>query len=79
MNEVLETGRYPLKKRLKLKRSSAWLSDPRLIHRGTPNRSDHTRIELVIGYTQSWLGGRYRDAVPELSQIQYDQLSNRGK
>ncbi len=79
MNEVIEAGRYPSKMRLNLKRGSAWMVDSRVIHRGTPNRSDHTRIMLGVGYTQPWFGGRSDDTVPELTRDQFDQLSERGK
>ena len=79
MNEIIGRGRYPSKMRLNLRRGSAWICDPRVIHRGTPNRSDHTRIMLGISYTQSWFGGRARDAVPELTRDQFDRLSDRGK
>ena len=79
LNEIIGRGRYPSKMRLNLPRGSAWICDPRVIHRGTPNRSDHTRIMLGISYTQSWFGGRDRDAVPELTGDQFDQLSDRGK
>jgi ectoine hydroxylase-related dioxygenase (phytanoyl-CoA dioxygenase family) len=79
LNEVIEAGRYPSKMRLNLKRGSAWIVDPRIIHRGMPNRSDHTRIMLGVGYTQSWFGGRGDDTLPKLTQGQFDQLSERGK
>ena len=35
LNEVIGRGRYPSKMRLNLRRGSAWICDPRLIHRGT--------------------------------------------
>ena len=79
LNTVIESGRYPSKMRINLKRGSAWIIDPRLIHRGTINCSDHTRIELGVDYIQSWFGGRDRDAVPELSRMQFDALSDRGR
>ena len=79
LNAIIESGRFPSKMRLNLKRGSAWIADPRLIHRGTPNGADHTRIELSIDYTQSWFGGRDRDAVPELKQAQFESLSDCGK
>ena len=79
LNEVIERGRFPSKMRLNLKRGSAWMADPRLIHRGTPNRSDHTRIMLGVGYTLPWFGGCVRREVPEMTQHQFDQLSERGQ
>ena len=79
LNAIIEAGRFPSKMRLNLKRGSVWMADPRLIHRGTPNRSDHTRIELGLDYTQTWFGGRERGAVPELTQAQFEALSERGK
>ena len=79
--EALERiGRGGFERReLLMKVGDVLIRDPRCIHRGTPNRSDHTRIMLGISYTQSWFGGRNRDAVPELTRDQFDQLSDRGK
>lgn len=54
MDRVMESGSFPSKMRLNLPAGSALLIDPRLIHRGTPNTSDHTRLEPSIGYTLSW-------------------------
>ena len=79
LNAVIEAGRFPSKMRVNLKRGSAWVMDPRVIHRGTVNHSDHTRIELSLDYILSWFGGRDRDAVPELTRAQYDGLSDRGR
>ena len=80
LNAVVERGRFPSKMRLNLKRGSAYIVDPRLIHRGTPNRSDHTRIILGLGYSQSWFGGRdHYEGVPQLTRDQFDQLSERGR
>ena len=78
-NDMIESGRFPSKMRLNLERGTAYLFDPRLIHRGMPNRSDHTRIELDLDYRRSWFCTHDRNAVPELTQAQFDQLSNRGK
>lgn len=44
---------YPI--RLNVKRGSVWLCDPRVIHRGTPNLSDHSRDELSMGFSRPWL------------------------
>lgn len=79
LNTIIESGRFPSKMRVNLKRGSGWLIDPRVIHRGTANTADHTRIELGVDYNQSWMGGHDRDAVPELTQLQFDALSDRGK
>jgi ectoine hydroxylase-related dioxygenase (phytanoyl-CoA dioxygenase family) len=78
-NDLIESGRFPSKMRVNLKRGTAYLFDPRVIHRGMPNRSDHTRIELGLDYRRPWFNCHDRDAVPELTQTQFDQLSERGK
>lgn len=44
---------YPI--RLNLKKGSLWMHDGRVMHRGTPNRSDQPRDELCMGFCQSWV------------------------
>jgi ectoine hydroxylase-related dioxygenase (phytanoyl-CoA dioxygenase family) len=77
LNELIETGRYPSKMRLNLRRGSAFICDARLIHRGTPNRSDHARTELDIGYTCSWYDPRNEPI--ELTRQAFEALSERGR
>ena len=79
LNAIVESGRYPSKMRLNLKRGAGYIMDPRIIHRGTRNQSDHTRIELGMDYVQAWFGSRDRDAEPQLTQSQFDGLSDCGK
>ena len=64
--------------RLNMKRGTLWVQDPRALHRGTPNRSDGPRPELVICYTLRrvaslmtrplWVGAR-----------EFEELSERGR
>ena len=77
LNQLIESGRYPSKMRLNLKRGAAYLCDARVIHRGTPNRSDHVRMELDIGYRLSWYDSR--NTPIEMSRRDFDDLSERGK
>ena len=50
-NDIIESGTCPHRTRLNMKRGTLWVQDPRALHRGTPNRSDGPRPELVICYT----------------------------
>ncbi len=43
---------YPV--RLNVKRGSIWLFDLRLLHRGTPNVSDHPRDDLIMHFSHPW-------------------------
>ena len=75
-DEILEAGDFPTRRRLNLKKGTLWIQDPRTLHRGTPNRSDHARPELVICYSLPWFGQR----VPiEMTQAEYDSISERGR
>jgi len=73
--EIIEAGDFQ-SKRLNLKRGSIWMQDPRPIHRGTPNRSDHPRPELCLVYTRPWYGSGHHI---EMTQNDFDGLSKRGQ
>ena len=75
-DEVLTKGDFPTASRLNLKKGTLWIQDPRTLHRGTPNRSDHVRPELVICYSLPWFA--MRNPI-EMTQTEYDSLSERGK
>jgi hypothetical protein len=77
LDRVIKSGRYPSKSRLNLKKGSAFVCDPRLIHRGTPNRSDHVRMELDIGYALPWYDPR--NAPLEIPRDAFDSFSARGR
>ena len=53
-DQVFEAGDFPNWRRLNLRKGTGWEQDPRAFHRGTPNRSDHPRPELVICYSLPW-------------------------
>ncbi len=75
-DEILEAGDFPSRRRLNLKKGTLWIQDPRTLHRGTPNRSDHVRPELVICYSLPWFGQR----VPiEMTRTEFDNISERGR
>ena len=63
--------------RLNLKRGSAYICDARVIHRGTPNRSDHARMELDIGYRLAWYDPRNHPI--GMTSRDFEELSERGK
>ena len=75
-DEFLEAGEFPSRRRLNLKKGTLWIQDPRTLHRGTPNRSDHPRPELVICYSLPWFGQR---APIEMTQAEFDRFSERGR
>ncbi len=77
LNRLIESGRYPSRMRLNLKRGSAYICDARVIHRGTPNRSDHVRMELDIGYHLSWYDPRNHPI--RMAARDFQELSERGK
>ena len=76
--DIIENGSYPHLTRLNMKCGTLWVADTRPLPRGTPNRSDSPRPELVIGYTLRW-------AVPLIpSPIwvgarEFEELSERGQ
>ena len=45
--------------RLNLKKGSLWMHDGRVIHRGTPNRSEQPRDELCMGFCQPWVHNKW--------------------
>ena len=75
-DEVLLKGNFPSSHRLNMKKGTTWIQDPRTLHRGTPNRADHPRPELVICYSLPWFAMKRQI---EMSQAQFDALSERGK
>ncbi|MEM7124854.1 MAG: phytanoyl-CoA dioxygenase family protein [Chloroflexota bacterium] len=75
-DEILENGDFPSKQRLNMERGTLWIQDPRAIHRGTPNHSDHPRPELVICYSRPWFAVNRHI---EMTQAEFDKLSERGK
>ena len=75
-DEILEAGDFPTRRRLNLKKGALWIQDPRTLHRGTPNRADHPRPELVLCYSLPWFGQR---KLVEMTQAEYDRFSERGR
>ena len=53
-SDILLRGQFPSAHRLNLKKGSAYIQDPRILHRGTPNRSSGPRPEVGIAYCKSW-------------------------
>ena len=74
-DDVLLRGDFPPAHRLNLKKGTFWVQDPRTLHRGTPNRSDHARGELVICYSLPW----FRTSTIEMAKAEYEKLSDRGR
>ena len=72
---IVEKGSFP-KHRLNMDKGTLWIQDPRPLHRGTPNRSDHPRPELVIAYSRPWFAN---SRFIEMTQAESDKLSERGK
>ena len=63
-DEILLKGHFPSAHRLNLKKGSMWVQDPRTLHRGTPNRTQDPRPELVVCYCRDWfaIAQKHRDA-----------------
>lgn len=75
-DELLCRGQFPSAHRLDLKKGSMWIQDVRMLHRGTPNRSERPRPELVVCYCRSWYSIGTRIEMPRTT---YETLSERGK
>ncbi len=73
---ILRNGSFPGAQRLNLKKGTLWIQDPRTLHRGTPNRSDHARPELVLCFSRPWFAVRHQI---EITQAEHDRLSERGR
>ncbi|MFN3652157.1 MAG: phytanoyl-CoA dioxygenase family protein [Armatimonadota bacterium] len=63
--------------RANLPAGSLLLRDPRVWHRGTPNRSSAPRPHLALVYTRPWY--RFEQAVPTLTRAAFDALSERAR
>ena len=75
-DDILRRGHFPSAHRLNLKKGSMWVQDVRTLHRGTPNRSDDPRPELVVCYCRDWFAIRQTIEMP---QAAYEALSELGK
>ena len=79
-NDILESGSYPHRTRLNMKRGTLWVQDPRALHRGTPNRSGGPRPELVICYSLRWAAPLLTGRRPIwVGAHEREQLSERGR
>ena len=66
--------------RLDLKKGSLWMHDGRAFHRGTPNRADHPRDELCMGFCQSWVhNGWAESSAPHFPRDLWDGLSDHAR
>ena len=61
-----------------MKRGTLWVQDPRALHRGTPNRSDAPRPELVICYSLRWAAPLMTRPL-WVGEREFEQLSERGR
>lgn len=75
---IIESGFYPHRTRLNMKRGTLWVQDPRALHRGTPNRSGAPRPELVICYSLRWAAPLMTRPV-WVGAGEFDALSERGR
>lgn len=75
---IIESGFYPHRTRLNMKRGTLWVQDPRALHRGTPNRSGAPRPELVICYSLRWAAPLMTRPV-WVGAREFDALSERGR
>jgi hypothetical protein len=77
-NDIVESGTYPHRTRINMKRGTLWVQDPRALHRGTPNRSDAPRPELVICYSLRWAAPLMTRPL-WVGEREFEQLSERGR
>lgn len=75
---IIESGFYPHRTRLNMKRGTLWVQDPRALHRGTPNRSGAPRPELVICYSLRWAAPLMTRPV-WVGAREFEALSERGR
>jgi ectoine hydroxylase-related dioxygenase (phytanoyl-CoA dioxygenase family) len=68
-------------RRLNLSKGSLWIHDNRVIHRGTPNRSDRPRDELCMAMSSSWVFSRWQheNTQSHFSRELWDSLSNHAR
>ncbi len=52
-------------RRLNLKRGALWVHDNRVLHRGTPNRSDRPRDELCMAMNRPWVFNSWQHTYTE--------------
>lgn len=64
-------------RRINLKKGSLWIHDNRVIHRGTPNRSDKPRDELCMAMSSSWVFSpwQHENIQPHFSRSLWESLS----
>ena len=77
-NDIIESGSHPHLTRINLNRGTLWARDPRALHRGTPNRSDGPRPDLVICYTLRWAAGLMTRPL-WMGAREFEELSERGR
>lgn len=75
---IIESGFYPHRTRINMKRGTLWVQDPRALHRGTPNSSDAPRPELVICYSLRWAAPLMTRPV-WVGAREFEALSERGR
>mgnify|MGYP001261124699 CR=1 FL=1 len=77
-NHIIENGNYRHRTRINMNRGTLWVQDPRALHRGTPNRSEQPRPELVICYSLRWLASPMPQPI-WIGSREYEELSSRGR
>ncbi|MAE63140.1 MAG: hypothetical protein CMJ18_02605 [Phycisphaeraceae bacterium] len=76
-NDMLTQPGFHLNpRRVNMKRGTVWMQDPRTIHRGTPNTSDHARPELCICFSKPWYQLR-RPLI--IHREHFEAMSERGR
>ena len=68
-------------RRLNLKRGALWVHDNRVLHRGTPNRSDRPRDELCMAMNRPWVFNSWQHTYTEghFPRDLWDALSDHGR
>ena len=68
-------------RRLNLRRGALWVHDNRVLHRGTPNRSDHPRDELCMAMNLPWVFNSWQHEFTEghFPRDLWDSLSDHAR
>ncbi len=64
-----------------MNKSSLWIHDNRVIHRGTPNRSSKPRDELCMPMSFPWMHPKWlqEETAPQVPRQLWDSLSDHGR
>jgi ectoine hydroxylase-related dioxygenase (phytanoyl-CoA dioxygenase family) len=77
-NHIRDVSQLSTPHRVLLPKGSLLLRDPRMWHRGTPNKSTQIRPIIALLYARSWWRGHYQDTLAIRRDV-HDSLSDRAQ